>query len=142
MKLDPGTMQSADATPSTNQRLLRRENAPVDVRDLTVLCLRGDVAMASLARSADDRAAFQVDVQIVEALHGAPKAKLRAFADAADLPQIPEDKNQGSARKTIGNVNRGATVAELDQGSSTPFENQRCASVTRSAALESLLNSR
>ena len=71
-----------------------------------------------------------MDVQIVKALHGAPEAKLCAFADATDLPQIPEDKNQGSGRETIGYVNRGANVAELDQGASTPFENQRSTSVT------------
>ena len=73
---------------------------------------------------------FPVDVQIVKALHGASKAKLRAFADAADLPQIPKGKNQGSARETIGDVNRCATVAERDQGASTSFENQRLTSVT------------
>src|SRR5687767_13274435 len=83
-----------------------------------------------MSLSAHDRAVFHVDVQIVETLHGARKTKLRALTDTADLPQIPKDKNQGSARETIGNVNRCATVAERDQGTSTPFENQRFASVT------------
>jgi hypothetical protein len=78
---------------------------------------------------------LHVDVQIVETLHGARKAKLRAFADAADLPQILKDKNQGSAREAIGNVNRCATVAERDQGTSPPFENQRSASVTSKCSL-------
>ena len=92
--------------------------------------------------SAHDRAVFHLDVLIVETLHGAPEAKLRAFADPADLPQIRKDENQGSARETIGNVNGRATVAERDQRTSAPFENQRLAGVTFECSLESWLNSR
>ena len=40
------------------------------------------------------RAVFHLDVLIVETLDGTCEVKLRTFADAADLPEIPEDENR------------------------------------------------
>ena len=71
-----------------------------------------------------------MDVQIVETLHGAPEAKLGAFADAADLFLITKGENQGPASEAVSDVNRRATVAELNQVTSASFEHQRLAGVT------------
>ena len=122
--------RSADASPDLNHPPFAHTSLNCSRSQL-----RRDGVADAMSLSAHDRAVFHVDVQIVETLHGAGKAKLRALADAADLPQIPKDKHQGSARETIGNVNRCTTVAERDQGTSTSFENQRFASVTSKCSL-------
>src|SRR5262245_61385938 len=79
--------------------------------------------------STRDRAVIQLDVLMVETLHGARESKRRAFADAAHVPQVSKNENQCSARETISDVNGCATAAELDEGPSTPFERHRSAGV-------------
>ena len=85
--------------------------------------------------STHNRAVLHLDELKLEVLHGAGEAERRAFADAADLPPIPEDEDQGPASETIGNVDGCATVAQLNQGTSTPFENERLARVTLESGL-------
>src|SRR5262245_4692197 len=80
-----------------------------------------------------------MDVEVVEAVHPASKAEWRALADAFHFFQIPEDEHQRSDREPIGDVNRRAAVAHLDQRAATPFEDEDLAGVAGEGRLGVLL---
>src|SRR5215212_8369520 len=75
--------------------------------------------------SPDERAVLHLHVLVVEILHRAPEAELRALADPAHLPPVTEVQHQRPRLEAIGNVNGGAAVAEGDQGAPRSFEHQR-----------------
>src|SRR5215207_2326148 len=80
--------------------------------------------------SGHDGTVFHVKVLVVEARHGAPEAKLRAFPDLADLLQVREGQHQRPAREPVGDVNGRATAAERNERTAAAFEHERLAAMT------------